>query len=94
MLSFDEMKIQEHLVYDKYTGNLVGYVDLGDPIINYSSFENPDELASHVMVFYIRGLASDTRYQGYVVITNHGQVLACCMHLGRYMQPAYDRCCF
>ena len=24
VLSFDEMKIQENLVYDKYTGNLVG----------------------------------------------------------------------
>ena len=30
VLSFDEMKIQENLVYDKYTGNLMGYVDLGD----------------------------------------------------------------
>ena len=63
VLSFDEMKIQENLVYDKYTGNLVGYVDLGDPSINYSSFENPDELASHVMVFYIRGLACDLKFE-------------------------------
>ena len=39
----------------------MGYVDLGDPSTNYSSFENPDELASHVMVFYIRGLAFGAR---------------------------------
>ena len=63
VLSFDEMKIQENLVYDKYSGNLVGYVDLGDPDINYSSFDNADELASHVMVFYIRGLASDLKFE-------------------------------
>ena len=50
VLSLDEMKIHENLVYDKYTGNLVGYVDMGDPNNNSSSFENPDKLASHVMV--------------------------------------------
>ena len=60
VLSFDEMKIQEDLVYDKYNGNLVGYVD---PSINYSSFENPDELASHMMGFYISGLASDLKFE-------------------------------
>ena len=43
------------LVYDKNFGNLVGYVDLGDLDINYSSFDNADVLASHVMVFHIRG---------------------------------------
>ena len=26
----DEMKIQENLVWDKHTGELIGYVDLGD----------------------------------------------------------------
>ena len=34
VLSFDEMKIKENLVYDKYSGQLVGYVDLGDPETN------------------------------------------------------------
>ena len=34
LLSFDEMKIQQNLVYDKYTGDLMGYVDLGDPDLN------------------------------------------------------------
>ena len=61
VLSFDEMKIQEDLVYAKYTGNRVGYVDLGIPSINYPSFENPDGLASHVMFIYTRGLALATR---------------------------------
>ena len=56
VLSFDEMKIEENLVYGKYSGELVGYVDLGDPDLNYASFENSEVLASHVMVFFIRSL--------------------------------------
>ena len=30
IITFDEMKIQENLVWDKYTGELIGFVDLGD----------------------------------------------------------------
>ena len=29
VLSFDKIKIHENLVFDKYTGDLIGYVDLG-----------------------------------------------------------------
>ena len=62
VLSFDELKIQENLVYDKHSGELIGYVDLGDPELNYSSFQNTDDLATHVLVYYIRGLASDLKF--------------------------------
>ena len=31
VLSFDEMKIQQNLVFDKHSGELIGYVDLGNP---------------------------------------------------------------
>ena len=58
MLSFDEMKIQQNLVYDKYSGDLMGYVDSGDPDLNYASFKNQDELATPVLVFYVTGLTS------------------------------------
>ena len=30
MILMDEMKIQESLVWDKQTGYLIGFVDLGD----------------------------------------------------------------
>ncbi len=30
VLALDEMKIQEDLVWDKHTGELIGFVDLGD----------------------------------------------------------------
>ena len=57
VLSFNEMKMKENLVYDKYSRQLVGYVDLGDPETNYASFKDPGSLATHLLVFYIRGLA-------------------------------------
>lgn len=38
VLLFDEMKVQSNLVFDKHTGVLIGYVDLGDPDINYGTF--------------------------------------------------------
>ena len=85
------MKMQENLVYDKYIGNLVGSIDLREPSINYSSFENPDELATHVMGFYTGGLSSDLKFEiGYSSICGMlsyqiGKVLASSMHLGRYM---------
>lgn len=34
-LLFDEMKIQSNLVFDKQTNELIGFVDLGDPDVNY-----------------------------------------------------------
>ena len=43
------MKIQENLVLDKHSGELIGYVDLGDPEKNFSTFDNEDDLATHVI---------------------------------------------
>ena len=62
VLSFDELKIHENLVYDKHSGELIGYVDLGDPELNYSTFQNTDDLATHVLVYYIRELATDLKF--------------------------------
>ena len=52
VLSFDEMKIQQNLVYDKYSGDLVGYVDLGDPDLNYAAFKNQDDW-QHMFLFFM-----------------------------------------
>ena len=45
---FDEMKIQSNLVFDKFTGELIGFTDFGDPSINYGTMEKVDDIASHV----------------------------------------------
>ena len=37
------MKIQEDVVWDKHTGELIGFVDLGDMKLNYATV-----LATHI----------------------------------------------
>ena len=54
MLLFDEMKIQSDLVFDKVTGELIGFIDLGDPDTNYAT--------SHALVFFVRGMATDLNF--------------------------------
>jgi len=56
VLSFDEMKIQEDLVWNKHTGELVGYVDLGDESLNEATLKNCDDLATHVLVFLVKSV--------------------------------------
>ena len=60
-LYFDEMKIQAGLVFDKNTGELIGFVDLGDPDINYAALEKV-ELATHALVLFVRGIATDLKF--------------------------------
>ena len=62
VLGFDEMKVQSKLVFDKYSGKLIGFLDLGDPDVNFATIDNQEDLATHALVFYVRGLASDLKY--------------------------------
>ena len=62
VLSSDEMKIQQNLVYNKHIGQLVGFVYLGDQDLNINCFDKVDQLATHALVYYIRGLASDLKF--------------------------------
>ena len=58
---FDEMKIRNDLVFDKMSGQLIGYVDLGDPVIDYVSFEDNTQFAQYALVFMIRGLCTSLK---------------------------------
>ena len=58
----DEMKLKANLVFDKSTGGLVGFTDLGDPELNYAAMEKVDELAYHAMVFLLLGVCTDLKY--------------------------------
>jgi hypothetical protein len=40
VLLFDEIKVTSNLVFDKITGELIGYIDLGDPDINFGTLES------------------------------------------------------
>ena len=58
----DEMKIQNDLVWDKHTGELIGFVDLRDPDLNYATLKDTNELATHVLVFLIRSILNPLAY--------------------------------
>lgn len=61
VLSFDEMKIQSKLVFDKRTNELIGFVDLGEEKLN-EALTSTNELATHALVFFVRGVATDLKY--------------------------------
>ena len=44
IITFDEMKIQDNLVWDKHSGELIGFVDLGDEELNFATLKNCEEI--------------------------------------------------
>ena len=59
----DEKKIQEDLIWDKYTGELIGFVDLGDGDANAATLDKPNELATHVFVFKVKSIVNPFVWQ-------------------------------
>ena len=47
----DEMKIHEDLVWEKHSGELIRFVDLGNIYTNYATLKKVEKLAGHVLVF-------------------------------------------
>ena len=58
----DKIKVEQNLVYDKYTHQLIGYIDLRDPQINFSTFNDCNALASYILAFYLRGILCDFEF--------------------------------
>lgn len=58
----DEMKIQSNLVFDKHSGELIGFIDLGDPMTNYATIQDEDMVASHALAFLVCGLCTDLKH--------------------------------
>ena len=54
----DEMKVQEDLVWDKNTGELIGFVDLGEISVNYATLQDCKELATHVLFFLVKSIVN------------------------------------
>ena len=61
-VTFDEMKIQENIVWDKHSGELIGFFDLGDININYATLENVQKLATQVLVFLVKSVMNPLSY--------------------------------
>ena len=58
----DEMKIQSNLVFDKVSGELIGFVDLGDPMTNFATLTDEDHIATNALAFLVRGLCTDLKH--------------------------------
>ena len=69
-LVFDEMKVQKDLVWDKTTGELIGFVDLGDTDLNYATLQNAQQLAIHILVFMVKSIANPLSYSFATFATN------------------------
>ena len=50
------------MVWDRNTGELIGFVDLGDLETNYSTLSNVESLASHVLVFLVKSIVNPLSY--------------------------------
>ena len=70
ILLLDEMHIREDLVFDKHTGAIIGFTNLGDINDHLLHFEQSlssstpasPKLAKTMMVFMIRGLFSKLQF--------------------------------
>ena len=58
----DEMKIQSNLVFDKVSGDLIGFIDLGDPMTNFANLSDDDPIATHALAFLVRGSCNDLKH--------------------------------
>ena len=58
----DEMKIQENLVFDKTSGELIGFIDLGDPLTTFANTDEETPIASHALAFLVRGLCTNLKH--------------------------------
>ena len=62
VLLFDEMKVMANLVLEKTSGELIGFIDLGDPDLNFGVLEKVDALASHALAFLVRGICTELKF--------------------------------
>ena len=59
---YDESKVQGNLIWDKHSGELIGYVNLGDPDINFATLDKVNEIASHALLFMVRGISTTLKH--------------------------------
>ena len=67
VLAFDEVSIKDDLIFDKHTGELIGFVNLGKDLndlfgADASNTDFTSSIASHALVFMVVGLASRHKF--------------------------------
>ena len=58
----DEMKIPEDLVWEKSSRELLGFIDLGDEELNFATFKDSSQIATHVLAFLIRSIVNPSSF--------------------------------
>ena len=96
VLVLDEMKIKEYLVYNKHTGNLVGYVNLGNVenqlLLLEENKKVTNYVATHMLTFMIRGISTSLNYPLAHFATTKFICRAAVSHcVGSGTQPGKDR---
>lgn len=67
----DEMKIKSNLVFDKNSEELIGFLDLGDPDLNFLHMDEAEPpLSKYAMVFFLRGISTNLKYSFAYFATN------------------------
>ena len=57
------MKIKSNHVFDKHSGEIIVYLDLGDPEKHFPTIEaEKNTFATNAQVFYIRGITTNLKY--------------------------------
>ena len=56
------MKVQEDLVWDKTTGELIGFIDLGDTDLIHATLQNAQQLVTHILVFMVDSIGNPLSY--------------------------------
>ncbi|SMN01738.1 hypothetical protein SPONN_7 [uncultured Candidatus Thioglobus sp.] len=83
-LIFDEVKIKEDLVYNKHSGEMIGFVNVTDINHHLSAFEQQchsevlsHSFATHMLVFMVRGLFSTLEfpYVQFPIASSTGDVI-------------------
>ena len=94
-MKIDEMHIKSGLVYDKGTGQLIGFTDLGDINSEIERFEqqlagsNERPLATQIICFIVRGIYSHLNYPIGFFGTNgcrSDQIYNCCWEAVRVLE--------
>ena len=52
VLSFDEIKIQSNLGFDKHSGDVIEFVNVGDNDLNFATFSDTEDLATRVVLSF------------------------------------------
>ena len=67
---FDEMKIQENLVCDKHSGELIGFVEVGDINVNFATLKNTQFTCRNVLVVLVKSVGNPLSYSFPTFATN------------------------